>query len=96
VVCLEDCSGVKTLEYLVDEDEHRDPLQAIAERYLKIPCSCMSPNNGRFELIGRLIGEYRVDGVVNLTWQACHTYIIEGELVRRYVSENFGLPYIRL
>ncbi|NPV74007.1 MAG: 2-hydroxyacyl-CoA dehydratase [Pelotomaculum sp.] len=96
VVCLENCSGVKTLEYLVDEDERRDPLEAIAERYLKIPCSCMSPNDGRLELIGRLISEYRVDGVVDLTWQACHTYIIEGGLVRRHVSENFGLPYIQL
>lgn len=96
VVCFESCSGIKTLEYLVDEDEQRDPLEAIAERYLQIPCSCMSPNKGRLELIGRLIGDYRVDGVVDLTWQACHTYIVEGELVRRYVKDNFGLPYIQL
>jgi len=98
VVCLENCSGVKTLEYLVDEDEdgQRDPMEAIAERYLRIPCSCMSPNRGRLELIGKLIGEYRVDAVVDLTWQACHTYIIEGELIRRYISKNFGLPYIQL
>lgn len=96
VVCFESCSGIKTLEYLVDEDEQRDPLEAIAERYLQIPCSCMSPNKGRLELIGRLIGDYRVDGVVDLTWQACHTYIVEGELVRRYVRDNFNLPYIQL
>lgn len=96
VVCFESCSGIKTLEYLVDEDEQRDPLESIAERYLQIPCSCMSPNPGRLELLGRLIGEYKVDGVVDLSWQACHTYIIEGELVRRHVKDNFGLPYIQL
>jgi benzoyl-CoA reductase/2-hydroxyglutaryl-CoA dehydratase subunit BcrC/BadD/HgdB len=96
VVCFESCSGIKTLEYLVDEDEQRDPLEAITERYLQIPCSCMSPNPGRLELLGRLIGEYSVDGVVDLSWQACHTYIIEGELVRRHVKDNFGLPYIQL
>lgn len=96
VVCFESCSGIKTLEYLVDEDEQRDPLEAIAERYLRIPCSCMSPNEGRFELIGKLIDEYRADGVVDLTWQACHTYNIEGELIRRYVKDNFGLPCLQL
>lgn len=96
VVCFESCSGIKTMEYLVDEDEQRDPMEAIAERYLRIPCSCMSPNPGRLELLGRLIDEYSVDGVVDLTWQACHTYIVEGEMIRRYVKDNFGLPYIQL
>lgn len=96
VVCFESCSGIKTMEYLVDEDEQRDPMEAIAERYLRIPCSCMSPNPGRLELLGRLIGDYKVDGVVDLSWQACHTYIVEGELVRRYVKDNFGIPYIQL
>ncbi len=96
VVCLESCSGYKTLATLVDEDENRDPLEAIAEKYLNIPCSCMSPNDGRFELIGELIKEFQVDGVVDLTWQACHTYNVEGELVRRFVRDTFGLPSLQL
>lgn len=96
VVCLENCSGIKTQVYLVDEDENRDPLEAIAERYLQIPCSCMSPNPGRLELINKLIDEYRVDGVVDLTWQACHTYNVEAELVRQLVKDKSGLPYLQL
>jgi benzoyl-CoA reductase/2-hydroxyglutaryl-CoA dehydratase subunit BcrC/BadD/HgdB len=96
VVCLENCSGIKTLEYLVEESESRDPLEALAERYLKIPCSCMSPNSGRFELLNRLITEYRVDGVVDLTWQACHTYNIEAEMVRDFVRKDFDLPFLHL
>jgi hypothetical protein len=28
---------------------------------------------------------------VDLSWQACHTYIVEGELVRRHVRDNCGL-----
>lgn len=96
VACFESCSGIKTLVHLVDEDDRRDPMEAIAERYLKIPCSVMSPNDGRFELIGSLIGEYHIDGVVDLTWQACHTYNVEGELVRRHVRENFGLPCLQI
>ncbi len=66
-------------------------MEAIAERYLQIPCSCISPNPGRLELISRLVADFQVDGVVDLSWQACHTYIVEGELVRRHVRDNCGL-----
>ncbi len=96
VVCLENCSGFKTVDTLVDEDEERDPIEAIAEKYLQIPCSCMSPNEGRFDLIGRMIDEYNVDGVVDLTWQACHTYNVEGEMLNRHVKEKWDLPYLHL
>ena len=97
VVCFESCSGIKVMEYLVDEDEHRDPMEAIAERYLRIPCSCMSPNKGRLELLGRLIDDYpRGWGWWISPGRHCHTYIVEDELVRRYVRDNFGLPYLQL
>ena len=81
---------------LIDENEDRDPLEAIAEKYLKIPCSCLSPNVGRFDLIDKLAKEYEVDGVVDLTWQACHTYNVEGESIRRYVRDILGLRYMQL
>ena len=96
VVCFESCSGYKTLDMLVDEDEEKDPMVAIAEKYLKIPCSCLSPNEGRFDLIERMATEYKVDGVVDLTWQACHTYNVETELIRRLVREKLGLAYLQL
>lgn len=96
VVGLENCSGFKTVDTLVDEDEARDPMEAIAEKYLQIPCSCMSPNEGRFDLIDRMIEEYKVDGVVDLTWQACHTYNVEGELLSWRIKEKYDLPYLHL
>jgi benzoyl-CoA reductase/2-hydroxyglutaryl-CoA dehydratase subunit BcrC/BadD/HgdB len=68
----------------------------IAEQYLKIPCSCMSPNPERFELLGRLIKEFRVDGVVDLTWQACHTYNIESHVIKQRVEEEHGLPFLQI
>ncbi len=40
VVVFENCSGVKEIEKLVDEE--KDPIDAIAEKYLAIGCSCMS------------------------------------------------------
>ena len=96
VVCLESCGGYKPVDTLVDEDEKRDPIEAIAEKYLQIPCSCMSPNEDRFRLISQMIEEYKADGIVDLTWQACHTYNVEGELLSRMVKENHDLPYLHI
>ena len=36
-------------------DENKDPITALAEQYLSIPCSVMSPNPGRFELLEEMI-----------------------------------------
>ena len=54
VVCMENCTGVKGLDLLVDEEEE-DPFLALARRYLQIPCSCITPNTGRLALLDRLI-----------------------------------------
>lgn len=93
VVCFESCGAYKKVERI---DETGDPLRAIAERYLAIPCSCMSPNRGRFELVARLAGEFQADGVVDLTWMACHTYNIESYGLRRHIQEETGLPFLQI
>lgn len=94
VVCQESCNGYRPLDLLVDEE--KDPLEAIAEKYLQIPCSCMTPNNGRLELIEKLIKEYQVDGVIDLTWVACHTYNIESFRVKELVKDKLELPFLHL
>jgi len=94
VVALENCTGYKGLDVMVDENI--DPITAIAEKYLSTPCSCMSNNNGRLDLIERLAKEYQVDGVVDLTWQACHTYNIESFTVKSFVKEKLNLPFLQI
>lgn len=94
VVALENCTGYKGLDVMVDET--KDPITALAEKYLSTPCSCMTNNNGRLDLIGRLAKEYDVDGVVDLTWQACHTYNIESFTVKKFVQEELNLPFIQI
>lgn len=96
VVCQENCTGYKPVDLLVDEDENKDPLLAIAEKYLAIACSCMSPNPGRYELLGRLVKDFHVDGVLDLTWIGCHTYNIEAYSIKKYLDEQFGLPYLQV
>ncbi len=93
VVAFENCSGYKQTFQV---DETKDPILAMAEQYLSIPCSVMSPNHGRIELLDEMITKFQVDGVVDLTWQACHTYNIEAFQIRKYVNDNFHLPYLHI
>ena len=95
VVTFENCNGAKSIDKLVDEEEP-DVYEALARRYLNIGCSVMTPNPNRLELLGRLIDEYKVDGVVEMTLQACHTYNVEAFGIRKFVNEEKGLPYINV
>lgn len=94
VVAMENCTGYKTLELLSDETLS-DPIEALARKYIKIPCSCMSPNPYRIELIQRMAKDFKVDAVIDLTWQACHTYNIEAYSIQKAVKE-LSLPYLHL
>ena len=93
VVAFENCSGYKQA-FMVDED--KAPMQALAQQYLATPCSVMSPNTGRFELLKEMIEAFSADGVIDLTWQACHTYNVEAYQVNEFVDENFGIPTLHL
>lgn len=92
VVTFENCVGAKTFDKLVDE-ENPDVYEALARRYLDIGCSVMTPNPNRLELMGRLLEEFKVDGVVEVVLQACHTYSIESMGIRKFVNGK-GKPYI--
>ena len=92
VVCFENCGGAKSVDELIDEDAS-DIYQAIADRYLNIGCSCMTPDENRFKLLGRLLEEYKIDAVVEVILQACHTYNVESYYIKRFVTGK-GLPYM--
>lgn len=94
VVGFENCSGAKKSDRNIDESI-ADPYEAIAERYLAIGCSVMSPNQNRFELLGRMIDEFKADGVVEMTLQACHTYNLETRAIKKFVNER-NIPYINV
>ncbi|MCR4401090.1 MAG: double-cubane-cluster-containing anaerobic reductase, partial [Syntrophomonadaceae bacterium] len=73
VVAMELCNAYKPVFLHIDEEDRRDPLLLLAEKYLHIPCSVMTPNAGRMDLLESLICDFRIDAVIDLTWQACHT-----------------------
>lgn len=93
VVALECCNGAR---------EKIDPVrtdlpvyEALAEKYLNIKCSVMSPNTCRIEEIEKMIDEYRVDGVIEIVLQACHTYNIESHFVKNAVTAK-GKGYLMI
>lgn len=95
IVSLENCTGIKGQDLLVEEDA-TDPLEALARRYLQIPCSCMTPNEGRLRLLQRLVEDFHVQGVVDLTWQCCHTYNVESFVIREFLEQRHDMPFLHL
>ena len=49
IVCYEGCCGIMNMRRPVDESPEADPMTAIADKYLEVPCAVMSPNTRRFE-----------------------------------------------
>lgn len=94
IVCLDDCSGERTNRMLIDEDAD-DILRAISDRYLEINCSVMTTNEARLENTRAMIEKYKVDGVIEVVLQACHTFNVESVKVCRMV-EDMGIPYMKL
>jgi len=95
VVAQETCSGLKPLLPVEDYLEN-DPLEAIARKHFRIPCSCMTPNKGRLKLLQKFAEDFKADGVVDLVWQACHTYNIEAFSVSNFVRDELGLSYLKV
>ncbi len=94
VVCQENCTGIKSFDLLVNEDG--DPYRSIASRYLKIPCSCMTPNQDRINLLGRLVKDFKIQGVVDLTWHCCHTYNVESYLIKEFLEKEHQIPLLQI
>jgi benzoyl-CoA reductase/2-hydroxyglutaryl-CoA dehydratase subunit BcrC/BadD/HgdB len=95
VVVQDSCTGIKPLKIPVEEGTG-NPLGALAKRYLKIPCSVMTPNPGRLAHLDELIRDYRPDCVVDVVLQFCHTYNVESHTVGEHVKAAHGLPFLKI
>jgi len=95
IVIHESCSGIKPLMDDIEEGTD-DPLRAIEERYLKLPCSVMTPNEKRFELIDLLVEQFKPDCVIDAILTACHTYSVESYRIQQHVKEKHDLPFLKI
>ncbi|MBR0373856.1 MAG: 2-hydroxyacyl-CoA dehydratase [Mogibacterium sp.] len=95
IVGFENCCGPREKMDPIDEELAKtDPIRAISEKYLRVNCSVMSPNPGRLEALGKMLDDYQADGVIEVLLVACHTFAIESDIIKRYVTEDKGLPYL--
>ena len=94
VVCRNDCSGERSQSFLIDENAE-NIMEAISDRYLKIDCSVMTPNTGRYEDTLNMIEKYKVDGVIDIVLTGCHTFNIETHNMAKVLKEN-DIPYMKL
>lgn len=93
VVCFDMCSSLKDKDDLVSLEG--DVFDALTKRYFKHGCACMSPNDHRMEMISNYIDEYKIDGVVDVVLQSCHTYNMESSRVKSTVNKK-DTPFLHL
>ncbi|KNC89069.1 double-cubane-cluster-containing anaerobic reductase [Trabulsiella odontotermitis] len=94
VVGYENCTGAKATERNVAETG--DVWDALADKYLAIGCSCLSPNTQRLTLLSQMVEEYQADGVIDVILQACHTYAVESLAIKRHVRQQHNIPYMAI
>jgi len=97
VVCDETCTGTRYFRDLVDEIDGtvEGMLEAVADRYFRIDCSCFSPNKERMENILRLAREVKADGVVQYILLYCHGYNVEAVKAASTLKKA-GIPSLKI
>jgi len=95
IVCYEGCCGILNMRRPIDESPDADPMTAIAEKYLEVPCAVMSPNSSRFTQLRDTLDEWRVDGVISITVHACTPFDIESKTIGD-ICEEEGVPFLHL
>ena len=87
------CPGLR--EYGTDVKPGADPIAALAERYLNLYCartyyarpgSQAADFENRFGPIGRLVKDYRIEGVVLRVHRCCDPYGLEVPALRTYLQ----------
>jgi len=97
IVVDESCTGVRYYNELVDESptDLDGMIEAIADRYFSIDCSCFSPNNERTENVLCLAKDYNVKGVVQNILAYCHGYNVEAKAIENVLNE-INIPSLKI
>ncbi|MBN1959074.1 MAG: 2-hydroxyacyl-CoA dehydratase [Desulfuromonadales bacterium] len=97
IVNEESCIGTRYYKDTIDTTGASldDMLEKLTERYMKIDCSCFTPNDDR---IDQVIAEYKASGaqgLIDYCLQFCHTYNIEAVKLRE-ACEKEGIPFMSI
>jgi len=93
IVADESCTGTRYFRDLVEEEDGDmdSMILALADRYMKIDCSCFSPNTERLDNLLTLIHEFNVQAVIHHILQYCHGYNIEARFLEKELKKR-GIP----
>jgi len=97
IVGEESCIGTRYFKDLTDEklSSMEEKLAALTDRYMKIDCSCFTPNDERIEQIAKEYENSGAQGIIHYSLQFCHTYNIE-EIKVREMCERENIPYLSI
>ena len=97
IVNEESCIGTRYYKDTIKTDGNSmdEMLEKLTERYMKIDCSCFTPNDDR---IDQVIAEYKASGaqgLIDYCLQFCHTYNIEAVKLRE-ACDKAGIPFMAI
>lgn len=97
VVNEESCIGTRYFKDLMDESNGSMDamLAALTDRYMKIDCSCFTPNVERTDQVLKEYRESSAQGIVHYCLQFCHTYNIEAVKLKE-ACEQRGIPFLAI
>ncbi|MDD2367139.1 MAG: double-cubane-cluster-containing anaerobic reductase [Desulfuromonadaceae bacterium] len=97
VVNEESCIGTRYYKDLIDEGSTSvdQQLERLTERYMKIDCSCFTPNDERIDQVIKEYEESGAQGIIDYCLQFCHTYNIEAVKLRE-ACEQRGIPFMAI
>ncbi len=97
VVNEESCIGTRYFKDIIAEDSNSidEMLLYLTKRYMKIDCSCFTPNDER---VDQVLSEYEnshAQGILHYSLQFCHTYNIEAVKIKE-VCEKKSIPFLSI
>jgi len=97
VVNEESCIGTRYFKDLIDESSQSmdEQLDVLTDRYMRIDCSCFTPNDDRIDQVLKEYRDSNAQGILHYSLQFCHTYNIE-EIKIREVCEKESIPYLSI
>lgn len=70
-------------------------LEELTKRYMKVDCSCFTPNDDRIDQVLKEYRESGAEGLIDYCLQFCHTYNIEAVKLRE-ACEREGIPFLAI
>ncbi len=96
VVNEESCIGTRYFKENIHETPGVDELlSAITDRYMKINCSCFTPNDARIDQVLEEYKDSKADGLIHYSLQFCHTYNIEAVRIKE-MCEKEKIPFLNI